>query len=246
MPKSSSLKPRILRKGLFASAVGNLIPHPSSSRYARRAFVRRIFIFRRFMRGQVEFFDAERKSGFIILESHEKIFFSGRHWLGDAAVIRNQWVEFRLAPYSDGKSRSAIDIFPIDCPQEHLLYGEIRSFLPEKHFGFIDYRTNGQTQSIFFHCSDLMRVDGVEPVPSIGSKVSFCFGEKTDRPIACQIWIEQRPDFEKTFLQAPELPLDVQELVPTTATQEPSVLAKSTKNLSLIEIMNRRRREGIQ
>jgi hypothetical protein len=74
--------------------------------------------------------------------------------------------------------------------------------------------------------------------------VSFFLGRKTNQMIAAQVWIEEwpsEPTFEEQFAASEELPLDVPEPV---AVPPSSVLAPATKNLSLIEIMNRRRREG--
>ena len=197
------------------------------------------------MRGQITFSDFKKHFGIIVAEvSNEQHFFSGR----DLAepVKRNDWVEFDSEPkieYSGSKvDWHAKNIYKIESPPEFLLYGLIHSFFPEKQFGFINYETNGRAESIFFHCSDLLRVDGVEPVPCAGCSVSFCLGQKADRQIAAQIWIEQRPDFEETFLQAPELPLDVPEPV---AAPQSSALSPENKNVPMIELI-RRRREGSQ
>ena len=194
------------------------------------------------MRGQITFFDFKKHFGIIFAEvSEEQHFFSG-HDLAEP-VKRNDWVVFDSepkVPVRDSKiDWHAKNIYRIECPPEFLLYGHIHSFFPDKHFGFVNYETNGRTQSIFFHCSDLLRIDGVEPIPCVGCQVSFCLGQKTGRPIACQIWIERRPDFEEYFESAPELPIDVPELMPVAAPQ--SVLAPETKNLSLSEIIRRRR-----
>jgi cold shock CspA family protein len=194
------------------------------------------------MRGQITFFDFKKHFGIIVAEvSEEQHFFSG-HDLAEP-VKRNDWVTFHSEPNSRLGSNCdwvATNVRRIECPPEFLLYGYIHSFFPDKHFGFINYENNGRIESIFFHCSDLIRVDVVEPIPCGGCHVSFCLGQKTDRPIACQIWIERRPDFEEAFLQAPELPLDVPEPV---AAPESSVLAKETRNVPIIELI-RRRREG--
>ena len=152
---------------------------------------------------------------------------------------RNHWVDFDCGPNQLGgeSDYQATNIFRIECPPEFLHYGIIHSFFPDKHWGFINY---GRSESIFFHCSDLLRIDGVEPLPSVGCEVSFCLGEKTDKPIACQIWIERRPDFEEYFESAPELPVEVP--APVAAPQS-SVLARETRNVPIVELI-RRRREG--
>ena len=142
------------------------------------------------MRGQITFFDFKKHFGIIVAEvSGEQHFFSG-HDLSEPVKL-NAWVEFDSEPkieYSGSKiDWHAKNIYRIECPPEFLLYGHIHSFFPDKHFGFVNYDTNGRTESIFFHCSDMLRIDGVEPVPCVGCKVSFCLGHKTDRPIACQI-----------------------------------------------------------
>jgi hypothetical protein len=54
-----------------------------------------------------------------------------------------------------------------------------------------------------------------------------------------QILEPSGPTLEETFLQAPELPLDIPESV-VAPTQ--SVLAPETKNLSLLEIIQQRRK----
>jgi cold shock CspA family protein len=195
------------------------------------------------MRGQITFFDSKKQFGIIVAEvSGEQHFFSG-HDLAEP-IKRNDWVVFDSEPNQILDSTSdwqAKNVCRIECPPEFLLYGLIHSFFPEKHFGFINYETNGRTESIFFHCSDLLRIDGVEPVPFIGCQVSFCIGQKTDRSIAAQIWIERRPDFEEHFAAADELPLE--EPLPVAALQS-SVLSPATRNLTLLEI--RQRRKGIQ
>jgi cold shock CspA family protein len=191
------------------------------------------------MRGQITFFDFKKHFGIVVAEvSGEQHFFSGR----DLAepVERNDWVEFDSEPNQILDSTSdwqAKNVCRIECPPEFLLYGCIHSFFPDKHFGFINYETNGRTESIFFHCSDLLRIDGVEPIPCEGCRVSFCLGQKTGRPTACQIWIERRPDFEEHFAAAEELPLDILEPVVVS----PSVLAPEIRKLSLLEIIQRRR-----
>jgi cold shock CspA family protein len=203
------------------------------------------------MRGQITFFDFKKHFGIIVAEaSGEQHFFSG-HDLSEP-LKRNDWVEFVSEPkieYSDSKiDWHAKNIYRIECPTEFLLYGHIHSFFPDKHFGFINYETNGRIESIFFHCSDMLRIEGVEPVPCVGCRVSFCLGQKTDRPVAAQVWIEQWPangmqNVEKYFEEAPELPVEL----PVEPLMSPaSVLAPATKNLSLIEIVrrSRRRREG--
>jgi cold shock CspA family protein len=202
------------------------------------------------MRGQIKFFDFKKHFGIIVAEvSEEQHFFSGR----DLAepVKHNDWVSFDSEPNSmmlgSKNDWIAKNVYKIECPPEFLLYGHIHSFFPDKHFGFINYETNGRSEAIFFHCSDLLRLDGVEPVPCVGCRVSFCLGQKTDRPVAAQVWIEQWPangmqNVEKYFEEAPELPVEL----PVEPLMSPaSVLAPATKNLSLIEIVRRnRRREG--
>ena len=192
------------------------------------------------MRGQITFFDSKKQFGIIVAEvSGEQHFFSG-HDLAEP-IKRNDWVVFDSEPNQILDSTSdwqAKNVCRIECPPEFLLYGLIHSFFPEKHFGFINYETNGRTESIFFHCSDLLRIDGVEPVPFIGCQVSFFLGHKTDRPIACQVWIERRPDFEEYFADAEDLPLNV----PEPVAEPQSVLAPETKNLSLLEIIQQRRK----
>jgi len=202
------------------------------------------------MRGQITFFDFKKHFGIIVAEvSGEQHFFSG-HDLAEP-VKRNDWVEFDSepkVPVRDSKiDWHAKNIYRIECPPEFLLYGHIHSFFPDKHFGFVNYETNGRTESIFFHCSDLLRIDGVEPVPCAGCKVSFCLGQKTDQQIAAQIWIEQWPanadpsamqEVEQYFSSAPELPVEVPEPV---AVSQSSVLGPETKHLTLLEIIQQRR-----
>ena len=111
--------------------------------------------------------------------------------------------------------------------------------MENKGFGFIRY---GRAQSVFFHVKDFLQVDGVSPVPCVGCTVSFFLGRKSNQQIAAQIWIEAWPEgltIEEQFAAAEELPIDVAE--PIVAPQ--SVLAPATKNLSLIEIVNRQRRK---
>jgi cold shock CspA family protein len=199
------------------------------------------------MRGQIKFFDFKKHFGIIVAEvSEEQHFFSGR----DLAepVKHNDWVSFDSEPNSmmlgSKNDWIAKNVYKIECPPEFLLYGHIHSFFPDKHFGFINYETDGRTESIFFHCSDLLRIDGVEPIPCVGCQVSFCLGQKTDRQIAAQVWIERRPDFEEYFESAPELPIDVPGPEPVAAPQS-SALSPENKNVPMIELI-RRRREGIR
>jgi hypothetical protein len=79
------------------------------------------------------------------------------------------------------------------------------------------------------------------PVPCVGCTVSFFLGRKTNQQIAAQIWIEEWPEqltIEEQFAAAEELPIDVPK--PVVAPQ--SVLAPETKNLSLLEIIQQRRK----
>jgi hypothetical protein len=78
----------------------------------------------------------------------------------------------------------------------------------------------------------------------VGCKVSFCLGQKFDRPIAAQVWIEQWPEsdlpFEERFAAAEELPIDVPAPV---AVSQSSVLSADNRKKTLLEIV-RQRREG--
>jgi cold shock CspA family protein len=197
--------------------------------------------------GQITFFDFKKHFGIIVAEvSGEQHFFSG-HDLAEP-VKRNDWVEFDSEQNSKPGSNCdwvATNVRRIECPPEFLLYGYIHSFFPDKNFGFINYETNGRTESIFFHCSDLLRIDGVEPVPCVGCRVSFCLGQKTDRPVAAEIWIEQRPanyqDVEKYFQEAPELPIDVPAPV---VTPQSSVLSAGNRKKTLLELVRERGRKS--
>jgi cold shock CspA family protein len=198
------------------------------------------------MRGQVLFFDAKKRFGILVAEGGEQHFFSG-HDLAEP-VKSNDWAVFDSEPKVPVPGSKfdwhAQNIYRIECPPEFLLYGHIHCFFSDKHFGFITYESAGRKQSIFFHCSDLIRPNGVEPIPSIGDRVSFCLGLKNDKQIAAQIWIEQRPengmhDIETYFEEAPELPVEV----PGPSVSSESVLSTQTKALTLFEIMRIRREE---
>jgi cold shock CspA family protein len=205
------------------------------------------FIFRRVsLRGQITFFDFKRHFGIIVAETGERHFLSG-HDLANP-VDRNDWVAFDSKPSLVSGAECnlvAKNVCRIECPEEYLLRGTITKFFRDLGYGFIKYKYGGHNQSIFFHCQDLMRIDGMAPIPCVGAEVSFCLGQKTDRPVACQIWIERRPDFEEYFESAPELPIDVPEPGPPVAVSESSLLSPGNKNVPMIELI-RRRREGIQ
>jgi cold shock CspA family protein len=197
------------------------------------------------LRGQILFFDVNKHFGIVVAESGGQVFLSG-HELADS-VDRNDWVEFETE--RNLVSGTTCDFVAkkarrIDCPSEYLLRGTVVKWFLDEGYGFIEYEHGGQTQSMFFHANDLLRIDGIEPVPVVGCKVSFFLGRKTNQPIAAQVWIEQWPEeltIEEQFAAAEELPIDVPE--PIVSPQ--SVLAPETKNLSLIEII-RQRREGKQ
>ena len=197
------------------------------------------------MRGQILFFDVKKHFGIVVAKSVGQVFLSG-HELADP-VDRNDWVEFEAEP--NLVSGTTCDFVAkkarrIDCPPEYLLHGIIVQWFLDERFGFIKYEHEGQKHFMFCHANDFLRVDGVEPVPVVGCKVSFFLGRKSGRQIAAQVWIEEwpgsEPTFEEQFAAAEELPLNVPEPVPVS---QSSVLAPKTRNLSLLEII-RQRREG--
>jgi len=191
------------------------------------------------MEGQVKFFITENAWRLIRdPETNNEYHVHISDVAGRTALERNAWVSFDIASRK-GKGTSAINVVPIDCPARYLLQGTITRFVENKGFGFIRY---GRAQSVFFHVKDFLQVDGVSPVPCVGCTVSFFLGRKSNQQIAAQIWIEAWPEgltIEEQFAAAEELPIDVAE--PIVAPQ--SVLAPATKNLSLIEIVNRQRRK---
>lgn len=200
------------------------------------------------MEGQVKFFETEKRWGLITDPKTNQLCHVHINDVVDHNYLeRNQWVSFDIL---DRNGRlSAVDVVPIGCPPQYLLQGTVVRYIEDRGFGFIAYESNSERKSVFFHLNDFLRVDGVEPVPMVGCLVSFCLGEKNDRPIAAQVWIERWPvnadpsaiqDVEKYFEEAPELPVEIPE--PITAPQ-PSVLAEETKNVPIIELI-RRRREG--
>jgi cold shock CspA family protein len=199
------------------------------------------------MRGQVLFFHSKKNHGFIAAENGDKHFFLGPDWLGENGVHRNEWCEFDSIPNTNpsGEKFVAVAVQPIECPEEHLLYGRVRSYFYEKKYGFIDYVQNGQSDSAFFHLSDVLLIEGREYEPCEGCKVCFCMGQKTDRSLATQIKILSWPadfvDFEAQFSTAEELP--VKEPAPVAVSS--SVLVKELRNVPMIELI-RRRREGRQ
>jgi len=191
------------------------------------------------MQGRVKFFRKENCWGVITdPETNQEYHVHINDVVERRYLERNQWVSFDL---SDRDSRrSAINVVPIDCPPDYLLKGTVTKYFPDLGYGFVEYKHDGRTQSIFFHCNDLLRIDGVEQVPCVGCEVSFCLGQKFDRKIAAQIWIERRPDFEEQFAAAEELPLDVREPV---STPQLSVLSAGNRKKTLLEIV-RQRKEG--
>jgi cold shock CspA family protein len=202
------------------------------------------------MRGQVIFFNAERNFGFVSDEKGEKYYFQGSEWLGEN-VHRNEWVEFQSAPNSnpEGTPYMAVGIQPIECPPEYLLHGTVYSFFPDRLYGFISHKEYGAERRTFFHSSDVFLIDGKEVEPRAGCKVSFCLGQKTNKPLAVQVAILEWPDadsisdVEEYFKSAPELPLDVPEPVAPSPKLIPaqSVLDGSTRTLTLREICLQRR-----
>ncbi len=80
---------------------------------------------------------------------------------------RNQWVSFDVSD-RDGRP-SAINVIPIEAPPEYLRRGRVSQFFSDRHFEFISYERG----SIFFHASDVCRIDGVEYLPVEGCIVEF-------------------------------------------------------------------------
>jgi cold shock CspA family protein len=195
------------------------------------------------LRGQILFFDVKKHFGIIAAETGEQVFLSG-HELAEV-VDRNDWVVFDAEP--NLVSGTSCDFVAkkarrIDCPPEYLLHGTVVKWFPDEGYGFVAYEHDGQNQFMFFHANDLLRVDGVEPVPVVGCEVSFFLGRKSGRKIAAQVWIEQWPESELSFeeqFDAAELPLDVPEI----AAEPTSVLSRDTRKLPLIEIIRSRSRE---
>jgi hypothetical protein len=197
------------------------------------------------LRGQILFFDVKKHFGIVVAESVGHVFLSG-HELADP-VDRNDWVEFEAEP--NLVSGTTCDFVAkkarrIDCPPEYLLHGIVVQWFLDEGFGFIKYKHDGQNQFMFCHANDFLRVDGVEPVPVVGCKVSFFLGRKSGRQIAAQVWIEEWPvdpmlDIENHFAQAPELPVEVAEPVAVSS----SVPSADNRKKSLLEII-RQRREG--
>ena len=199
------------------------------------------------MRGQVQFFNVQRNFGILVAENGHKHYFSGRDWLSDEGIHRNEWCEFRSEVNANpgGTDFVAFDVQPIEVPSEHLLCGYVQTYFPEKKFGFIHYGKD----SIFFHISDVLLIDGREYEPVPGCRVSFCLGQKTGRPIAAQIKILSWPEdanspvpmfeVERYFESAPELPIDLPEPFTTPAPPE-SVLAPKNRCIPMIELIRRK------
>jgi cold shock CspA family protein len=199
------------------------------------------------MRGQVKFFNDQRNFGVIEAENGDEHYFSGREWLGES-IHRNEWCMFDSIPNTNpnGEKFVAVKVQPIECPEEHLSYGRVRSYFLGRKYGFIDYVQNSQSESAFFHLSDVLLIDGRECAPCEGCRVSFCLGQKTNRPLATQIkilsWPEGPdpagvPDLDQYFLNSEELPLA------PVVVQEPSVLSAGNRKKTLLEIV-RQRSEG--
>jgi cold shock CspA family protein len=192
--------------------------------------------------GQVKFWIAEAAWGLIRdPETNQEYHVHISDIAGRTALERNTWVCFDIGSRRRrGKGTSAVNVAPIDCPPQYLLRGCVVSFVKDKGFGFIRHGR----ESVFFHINDFMLADGVRQVPCVGCEVSFYLGRKVNEQIAAGIWVEEwpaEPTIEEYFADSEDLPLDVPESV---VVPQSSVLSPATKHLSLIQIMNRQRREG--
>jgi cold shock CspA family protein len=190
--------------------------------------------------GRVMFFRKENCWGIITdPETNQEYHVHINDIVGRGYLERNEWVNFDVSDH-DGRL-SAINVVLIDCPPKYLYRGRVSKFVSDKLFGFIS-REGGD--DLFFHISDVCLIDGVEYEPVEGCTVEFYEGVKANRLQAVRVkivaWPEQSFDFEHYFKEAPELPL---EYAPApVAAPHSSVLSPATKHLSLIEIMNRRRK----
>jgi cold shock CspA family protein len=199
------------------------------------------------MRGQVLFFDANKNFGVIVAEAGEEHFLSG----SDLAerVILHDWVMFDSERNVRAGSKNAFaakNVHRIECPPEHLLQCTVTKWFADKAYGFISYEQNGQAYSVFCHANEFIERP-IEGRDIAGLYVSFCLGRRDAKIAATQIrnlaeWPEPNLDFERYFEEAPELRL---EYAPALVATNPisSVLAPTTRKLSMLEIRQRRKQE---
>ena len=198
------------------------------------------------------FFDANKNFGVIVAEGGQQEHFVSGYDLAEP-VIRHDWVMFDSEPNFKAGSKNAFaakNVHRIECPPEHLFQGTVTKWCADRAYGFISYEQNGQTRSAFCHANEFIEFieRPIEGSDIEGLYVSFCLGKRDSKIAAAQIrnlaeWPEQDFDFERYFVEAPELPLEYAPALVATNQTIPSVLTPATKNVPIIELIRRRRKQ---
>ena len=210
--------------------------------------------------GWVEEFYPDRMYGFIRHAPRNGIFFMfsdvipdavGRRFLKPGAAVSFELTEnrgrFRAANVKD----ESPELLEID-PENYWETSYVADWRGD--YGFLvrpnDERLYFNRKKIVTLGQELLRSwDGVNEPVWVTHRIGHATrktGESKFFAADVQILEPSGPTIEETFLQAPELPLDVPDAVPspTPKLTELSVLAPATRNLSLVEIINRRRNQG--
>jgi len=207
------------------------------------------------MMGRCRVYFDDRQFGFLEYSTNGEIFDESIFFSGDACSVRSgDFVEFDVGRDFEGRpkafniQRISRDVAPTIA---RVLQGRVRFYRPEDCWGLINVSTENENKRLFFHGSEVQPAsDGLWYEPTRNCVVEFSIAKRNGKECAVDVriieWPESEPTFEEQFAAAEELPIDVPETVlsPIPNVVEPSVLAASTRKLSLIEIINRRRSVG--
>jgi cold shock CspA family protein len=209
-----------------------------------------------FHTGRVFSFDCKRCFGFLVVDGRReddklRIFFHQSEVIPDLVGRRvlspGTKVSFRIKLMEDGKER-AQQIESLEIPADPETYFEdsiVESWDATMRSGYL-MRPDGST--IYFNGDDVVTVgeDSLRPGRWVNHQVERgrVNGRNTWKAFNISIYegTERELTIEEYFASAPDLPIDVPETGPslTPNVVEPSVLAAATRNLPLMEIINRR------
>lgn len=121
---------------------------------------------------------------------------------------------------------------PVSAQPEQRTEGTVVAWREDRCFGFIGFRTSSGYETIFFHKSGILPIEGVVYEPRVGCDVSFVFGFDRGRCLAIEVAIHSWPEVtaEEYFMKAPDLPLEA----PAT---QPACLSPENRNKSLRELI---------